>query len=328
MAIEQRRVLVAGKIHGAGVELLRQRPDILVGMVEAVTADAYRPYLAEADAILIRTQPMTAADVARAPRLQIVSRHGVGFDAIDIAALNMRRIPLAIVGDVNSRAVAEHTLMLMLAAARRTVAHHLAATSGNWNERNRFDSTELDGKTLLILGFGRIGRRVAELAKVFGMQVTAFDPFVPADQAEACGVRYATDMKAALGLADFVSVHLPGGKGPLMGAVELAAMKSTAIIVNAARGGIIDEKALDAALRQRKLKAAALDVLVEEPPTLDHVLINNPYITISPHNAGLTEECAMRMSLAAARNILDCFDHKLDSRLVVNAKAIGLSDHL
>ena len=162
--------------------MLRRRPDIAVDLVEEVTTEAYRPFLPQAEAILIRTQPMTAADVARAPKLKIVSRHGVGYDAVDVAALNARRIPLAIVGDVNSRAVAEHTLMLMLAAARRTVAHHVASTTGKWNERNRFDTTELDGKTLLVLGFGRIGRRVAELANAFGMVVSAFDPFVAAEQ--------------------------------------------------------------------------------------------------------------------------------------------------
>jgi D-3-phosphoglycerate dehydrogenase / 2-oxoglutarate reductase len=322
MATNVKRVLVAGKIHAAGVEILRQRPDIMVDVVEAVTTEAYRPRLADADAILIRTQPMTAAEIALAPKLKIVSRHGVGFDAVDVSALNARKIPLAIVGDVNSRAVAEHTLMLMLAAARRTVAHHVASTSGNWNERNRFDSTELDGKTLLVIGFGRIGRRVAELAKAFGMNIMAFDPYMTPTQMEAVGVFHVPDMNAALATADFLTVHMPGGNGALIGAAELACMKSSSIIVNTARGGIIDEAALDAALRQRKLRAAALDVLTQEPPAPDHPLLSNPHLTISPHNAGLTEECAMRMGLSAAQNILDCFDGKLDQKLVVNAGAI------
>jgi D-3-phosphoglycerate dehydrogenase / 2-oxoglutarate reductase len=323
MATEAYRVLVAGKVHEAGMALLRQRPDIAIDYVEAVMTEAYRPFLADADAILIRTQPMTAADLALAPKLKIVSRHGVGYDAVDVGALNARRIPLAIVGDVNSRAVAEHTMMLMLAAARRTVAHHIASTTGQWNERNRFDSTELDGKSLLLLGVGRIGRRVAELAKAFGMTVSSFDPFVTAEQMAALGVSHAPDMSSALAAADYVSVHMPGGQGPLIGAAELARMRPSAIIVNASRGGIIDELALDAALRARRLRAAALDVLVDEPPAPDHPLLSNPFITISPHNAGLTEECTMRMSVAAARNILDAFDGKLDHRLIVNAAAVN-----
>lgn len=322
MAIEPYRVLVAGKVHAAGVDLLRGRADVKVEFVEPVTVEAYLPFLPQADAVLLRTQPMTAGDIANAPKLKIVSRHGVGYDAVDVAALNARKIPLAIVGDVNSRAVAEHTLMLMLSAARRTVAHHIASTTGNWNERNRFDSVELDGKSLLVLGFGRIGRRVAELGKAFGMSVTAFDPYVTTQQMSDLGVAHAPDMVAAFVGADYISVHLPGGNGPLIGAAELARMKPSAIIVNAARGGIIDELALDAALRNRTVRAAALDVLVQEPPTADHPLLSNPHITISPHNAGLTEECAMRMSIAAAQNILYALDGKLDRKLVVNADNI------
>jgi D-3-phosphoglycerate dehydrogenase / 2-oxoglutarate reductase len=322
MATEIKRVLVAGKVHAAGVRMLRDRADVVVDLVEAVTTEAYLPFLPQADAVLLRTQPMTAADIATATKLQIVSRHGVGYDAVDVAALNGRNIPLTIVGDVNSRTVAEHTLMLMLTAARRTVAHHFASTTGNWNERNRFDSVELDGKSLLVLGFGRIGRRVAELGKAFGMSVTAFDPYVTQQQMAEFGVQHAPDMTAAFAAADYISVHLPGGNGPLIGAQELALMKSSAIIVNAARGGIIDELALDTALRNRSLRAAALDVLVQEPPAADYPLLSNPHITITPHNAGLTEECAMRMSIAAAQNILDAFDGKLDRRLVVNADKI------
>lgn len=318
-------VLVAGKIHPAGIDLLKARAGVAVTCVEAVTTEAYRPFLADADAILIRTQPMSAAEITMAPRLKVVSRHGVGYDAVDVQALNARRIPLTIVGDVNSRAVAEHTLMLMLSAARRTVAHHDASTTGQWNERNRFDACELDGKDLLILGFGRIGRRVAELARAFGMSVTAYDPFVTAEQARELGVSHSADLQDSLRLADFVSVHLPGGNGPALGASELDLLKPSCIVVNAARGGIVDELALDIALRDRRIRAAALDVLVQEPPAANHPLLSNPYVTISPHNAGLTEECAMRMGVASAQNILNCLDGKLNSNLVVNAKEIGLA---
>ena len=185
------------------------------------------------------------------------------------------------------------------------------------------NSTELDGKSLLLLGFGRIGRRVAELAKAFGMAVSAYDPFVTEEQMAPLGVSHAPDIARALMAADYVSVHMPGGQGPMIGAAELALMKPSAIIVNAARGGLINELALDAALRARHLRAAALDVLADEPPAPDHPLLSNSFITISPHNAGLTEECAMRMSIAAAQNILDAFDGRLDRKLIVNAQSVN-----
>ena len=309
-------VIVAGKIHEAGVALLQATPGFTVEVVHEVSLASYAPFMPKADALLIRTQPCTAEVIASAPQLKIVSRHGVGYDAVDVAALNARKIPLAIVGDVNSRAVSEHTLALMLAAARRVVAHDAASRQGHWNERNKFDAVELDGKTLLVIGFGRIGRRVAELARAFGMDIMAYDPFVSDGH-------MVTDLKAALGKADFVSLHMPGAKGAMIGTAELAMMKPSAIIINAARGGLVDEAALDAALRSRKIYAAGLDVLVEEPPKADHPLLSNPFITISPHNAGLTQECARRMGIAAAQNIIDCLAGKLDTKLVVNAEEIG-----
>jgi D-3-phosphoglycerate dehydrogenase / 2-oxoglutarate reductase len=317
-------VLIAGKIHDAGVEAITAAPGFTFEQVMDVTLAAYAPLLPKADAVLLRTQPLQADLIAQSPNLKIVSRHGVGYDAVDVAALNARKIPLAIVGDVNSRAVAEHTLSLMLAAARRVVAHDHASRNGNWNLRNAFDSVELDGKRLLIVGFGRIGRRVAELGRAFGMKIMAHDPFLDAAAITAAGAEAAQDLNAALAKADYVSLHMPGAKGAIIGPAELAVMKPTAIIVNAARGGLVDETALDLALRTRKLYAAALDVLVEEPPKPDHPLLSNPHLTISPHNAGLTQECAKRMGVSAAQNILDFFAGCLDKSLVVNAKAISL----
>ncbi len=314
-------VLVAGKIHAAGLEVLKAASDITFEVVSEISLDSYAPRLPEADALLIRTQPLPAAAVATAPRLAIVSRHGVGFDAVDVAALNARRIPLTIVGDVNSRAVAEHTLMLMLAAARHSVAHDQAVRQGNWALRNRFETTELDGKTLLLLGFGRIGRRVAQLAQAFGMTVIAHDPYA-LGLAEA-GVTPAPDVAAALPSADYVSLHMPGAKTAILGAAELAMMKPSAIVINAARGGLVDEAALDDALRSGRLAAAALDVFEAEPPQPGSGILSNPRVTVSPHSAGLTDECAARMAVSAVQNILDLFAGMLDRRLVVNADAIG-----
>jgi D-3-phosphoglycerate dehydrogenase / 2-oxoglutarate reductase len=316
-------ILIAGKIHAAGIELIAATTGITFDLVNEVSLASYAALMPKADALLLRTQLLHADLIAASPNLQIVSRHGVGYDAVDVEALNARKIPLAIVGDVNSRAVAEHTLALMLSAARRIVAHDHAAKTGNWNLRNQFDALELDGKILLVCGFGRIGRRVAELAKAFGMKVQAYDPYVSANALRETGATSAPDLKLALATADFVTLHMPGVKGAILGAEELALMKPTAIIINAARGGLVDELALDQALRARKIYAAGFDVLVQEPPNLDHPLLSNPHFTLSPHMAGLTQECARRMAISAAQNILDFFAGKLDQKLVVNAEAIG-----
>ncbi len=314
-------IVIAGKIHQAGIDLLRVAEGVTFDVVEEVTLASYAPLMPRADALLLRTQPLRADLIAASPNLKIVSRHGVGYDAVDVDALNARKIPLAIVGDVNSRAVAEHTLALMLSAARRIVAHDHAAKTGHWNMRNQFDALELDGKTLLVCGFGRIGRRVAELAKAFGMEVHAYDPFVSAAALRETRAIPEADLKPALAKADYVTLHMPGVKGAILRAEELAVMKPSAIIINAARGGLVDETALDQALRARKIYGAAFDVLVLEPPEADCPLLSNPYFTLSPHMAGLTQECAKRMAISAAQNILDFFAATLDPKLVVNAEA-------
>lgn len=316
-------ILVAGKLHPAGVECLKAAKDVSFKLIDEISLDSYLPDLPGADALILRTQPLTAAAIASAPHLKIVSRHGVGYDAVDIQSLTSRRIPLCIVGDVNSRSVAEHTLTLLLAVARRAAPHDRAVRQGEWTVRNRFETVELDGRALLILGFGRIGRRVAELAKAFGMHVSAHDPFVAADAMILQGVTPVTDLRSALGAADYVTLHMPGSSaGALIGKPELAAMKPGAILVNAARGGLVDEGALDEALRSGRLRGAGLDVLLSEPPPSDHPLLSNDRVLLSPHSAGLTAECAARMAIASVQNVLDHFAEKLDPTLVVNAKDI------
>jgi D-3-phosphoglycerate dehydrogenase len=315
-------ILVAGKLHAAGLARLKDAKGFTHTLVEEVSVESYLPHLPEAEAVVIRTQPMTAETIALAPKLKIVSRHGVGYDSIDAKALKDRGIPLTIVGDVNSRAVAEHTLMLMLAVARRAAQHDAAARNGNWNVRNRFETVELDGKTLLLLGFGRIGRRVAELARAFGMAVMAHDPFVKPDILAKHGVRPADDLPKALAQADYVSLHIPGqGTGAVISAAELVAMKPCAILINAARGGLVDEIALDKALREGRLYGAGLDVLKSEPPEASHPLLSNDRVLISPHTAGLTDECAARMAVASVQNVIDFFAGRLDPSLIVNAVA-------
>lgn len=317
-------VLVAGRIHEAGLDLLRATPGVTLECVEEVSTEAYAPLVGRADAILIRTQPMPAAVIAEAPQLQIVSRHGVGFDAVDVGALNERGIPLAIAGDVNAVSVAEHTLMLMLAVAKRTVRHDAATRDGGWGCRNELAAVELAGRTLLLLGFGRIGRAVARRAQGFDIRVLAHDPFVDPSAIRAAGAEPAPDLEAALAAADIVSIHMPLASGaPLLGAAELARMKPTAIVINTARGGLIDERALAEALAAGRLAGAGLDVLAQEPPPADQPLLASERVVLSPHAAGLTQESAARLSLLAARNILDFFAGRLDAKLVVNVDHVS-----
>ena len=317
------RVFVAGKLHPSGLELLENSPGLALDYTEELTVDSLVPMIYDADALLIRTQPLTGDLIAKCRNLKMVSRHGVGYDAVDVDALNERGIPLAIVADVNSRTVAEHAMMLMLAAGRRLLKYHAAAGGNDWNYRNSLEAEELFGKTLLIIGFGRIGRRLARLAQAFGMNVKIHDPYLKPDTSDMEDARLVADLKGALGTADYVSIHIPKTDAPILGAGELAAMKPSAIVINTARGGVVDEAALADALANGELAAAGVDVFEDEPPPAGHPLSRLDQVVMTPHSAGMTLECAERMAVSSAQNIVDFFNGNLDRALVVNAPAIG-----
>jgi len=311
-------VVVAGKLHPAGIELLASSPGVTYDYVEDVSEASYAPLIGKADGLVIRTQPLSAATVARAERLKIVSRHGVGYDAIDLAALNRRGIALAIVGDVNSLSVAEHVMLLLLAASKRLIRADRSVRDGNWAWRNKLEACELAGKRLLILGYGRIGRHLARLAAAFGMEVRAYDPFLEKQGWPQGSVGPAGDLKAALAWADAVSVNVPKTDSPTIGAAELAAIKPGAILINTARGGVVDEAALVTALRDGRIAAAGVDVFEDEPPALDNPLFGLDQVVLTPHIAGLTAECGERMAFSSVQNVLDFLAGRIDPALVVN----------
>lgn len=310
-------VLVAGPLHPSGRALL-DAADVTVRYIDEISEESYAPHIAGADALLIRTQRLSAATIAAADRLRIVSRHGVGYDAVDLAALNARGIALAVCGDVNSYSVAEHACMMILACAKRALRADAAVRTGPWGWRNRLESQDLRGRNLLLLGYGRIGRHVGAMMAGFGMEVRACDPYLEAHGWPADGVPSAGPLAGALGWADVISVSAPKGERPLIAAPEFAAMKDGAILINTARGGIVDETALAAALDSGRVAAAGLDVFETEPPAADNPLLAFDQVLLSPHIAGVTEGAAERMAIGSVQNILDFFAGTLDASLVVN----------
>lgn len=314
-------VLVAGKIDAAGLTILQQADGITFDYVEEVSEESYRPYLANADGLVIRTQPLTSASIEMAEKLRIVSRHGVGYDSVDLQALQARGIALAIVGDVNSQSVAEHTIGLLFALSKKTLASDAAVRNGDWAWRDRDRPFELAQKNLLVVGMGRIGRRVAELASRLGMSVRGYDPKLPDMAWPDLGYGRETDLHLALASADIVTVCVPKGDKPLIGAPELSAMKRTALLVNTARGGVVDEAALAAAISKGEIAGAGVDVFDDEPPLRSNPLLHSDRVIVSPHVAGLTVESARRMSIASVRNVLDYFEGRLDPDLLVGKPA-------
>ena len=239
---------------------------------------------------------------------------------MDVAALTEKNIPLTIVGDVNSQSVAEQSMTLLLAAFKRVIKNDRAVRVGPWDYRNLLEPEEVNGKNLLILGYGRIGRRLAKMATAFGMHVFAYDPFIDSKQWSDGSVEKVDDLNMAITTADCISVKMPRVEKPIIGKKEFDRMKTGVVIVNTARGGIIKEEDLINALKNGKVGAAGLDVFEDEPP-----LGKNPFyllqqVILSPHVAGLSKESAAAMAVSSVKNAIDFFDGNLDMSLVVNKK--------
>ena len=299
-------LITDASIRPEGIEMLEAVASLTVlqsytpeaGIIEAAR---------EADAILARAAVISEAVIQAAPKLKIVSRHGVGVDNVDVAACTRQGVLVSITGDANSEAVSEYAFGLLLAVARKVAQANAHIRAGQWN-RDLFIGLELYGKVLGIIGLGRIGSRLGRHAAGFDMEVLAYDPYVDANAAQAAGIAL-VDLETLLRRADFISLHMPltDETRHLIGPAELALMKSSAILVNTARGGLIDEAALYETLLNKRIAGAALDVFETEPLSQGNRLATLDNLLCSPHVAGQTEESLLRMSVDAAENILRVF---------------------
>lgn len=318
------RVVVSPRIHQKGLDILAARPDISFDVVEDISAASLQRAFSDADGLVVRAMPIPRAAFETASRLKVVSRHGVGYDNIDVAYLTERGIPVALTIDANALSVAEQTMFYILSLAKNGFAYDQATRSGNFAKRESLDCSDISGKTLLLVGFGRIGRLVTERARAFGMKVEVLDPMVPPEVIAAAGAIPVTALAEALPRANFLSVHVPlvNQTRGMIGAAEIALMPPGAFIINSARGGIVDERALVDALRSRRLRGAALDVFEQEPPAADNPLLGLDNVILSPHSAGLTLECAERMAVASVENVLAAFAGTLNPAAVVNRQVL------
>ena len=318
-------ILVGRSMGPAALALFDARDDVSYEVLATPTVGDLEARIAGLDAIVLGMTPVQAPLIAKAARLKVVSRFGVGYDNVDVAALTAQGIPLTTVGDANAVTVAEHALMLMLAASRELVVHDAAVRGGNYGLRGQRKRADLWRKTVLVVGFGRIGRRVARLCAAFDMEVIVADPFVGPEAVAAAGFRHLVDFHDGLGAADFITLHMPGQPdgAPVLGRAEFAAVKPGAFLVNTARGSLIDEDALYDALTGGGLRGAGLDVTREEPPQPDSPLLGLDNLVLTPHISSLTEEGTERMAMASVRNCLDAIDGCLRPDYVVNKEVLG-----
>lgn len=311
------RVLVTQPIHEAGMALLAGRCDARVATDASVAT--LRDAVREADALLARTAPVPAEVIDAGARLRVIARHGVGVDNIDVQAATRRRIPVAYTPDANRVSVAEHVLALLLALAKRLPEYDAATRRGGWAVRDSYGAVDLAGKTLGVVGVGRVGATVAHKAAAgLDMRVLGHDPHLSPEAIAAAGAEPVARLEELLAASDAVTLHvplLPSTRG-LLGAANLARMRPSALLVNTSRGGVVDEPALHAAIASGRLRGAALDVFEQEPPPHDHPLLGLPNVILTPHSAALTAECAVRMATGAARAILDVLDGRRPSHVV------------
>ena len=311
-------LIIAGAIHESGINLIKSREDFTYHYLSENDDSSYKNLIKEADALVIRTQSLGRNDILSADRLKIVSRHGVGYDAVDVDALSEKDIRLTIVGDVNSQSVAEHSMTLLLSAFKRLIKNDEAVRVGPWNYRNQLEPEELFKKTLLILGYGRIGRRLAKMANGFDMNILAYDPFIPETSWPDGPAVKIHKLHDAINQADCISVNMPPLDKPILGKSEFDKMKPGVVIVNTARGGIIQEADLIEALKSGKVGAAGLDVFDNEPPAIPNPFDDFKQVVLTPHIAGLSKESAAAMAVSSVQNVIDFFDGNLDTSLIVN----------
>jgi D-3-phosphoglycerate dehydrogenase / 2-oxoglutarate reductase len=327
MTTPRKKLLLPTTMARPGWELAKSRSDVdAVAFPPTVAQAEFHRLLADTDGIALTTTPLRAPDIEAAPRLRAVGRIGVGYDAVDVDALSRRGIPLMTCHTDNSPTVSEYALYMMLHLAKGGAHMDAIPRQGRWATRYDVLPTELLGKTLLIIGFGRIGTRVAKRALAMEMLVEVYDPYVPAESVRAAGCAPVSDLDAALPRADFVTIHCP--KTPetagFFDAARIARMKPGARLINTARGGLVDEAALYAALASGKLGGAGVDVFSPEPPLSDNPLFTLKNVIVAPHMAGNARESLDRKSLTVVRNILAVLDGAVPGKeYVVNPEYLG-----
>jgi D-3-phosphoglycerate dehydrogenase len=325
MAAEKKasfRILASDPVAPEGLKILRETPGFEVEAAEKMSPEALKKAVAGADALVVRSETKVTAEViAAAPRLKVVGRAGVGIDNVDVTAATKRGILVMNAPEGNTIAAAEHAMALLLALSRNVPWAHASLSKGEW-KRSAFIGRELFGKVLGLVGLGRIGGEVAKRARAFGMTVMASDPLVSPERAREMGAEL-VPFKDLLARADYISLHaaLTPETRHMLGAAEFSAMKRGVRLVNCARGPLIDEAALAAAVKEGKVGGAALDVFEKEPPDKGNPLLGLERVVVTPHLGASTEEAQVNVSVVIAEQVRDYLLHGT-VRNAVNAPSV------
>ena len=316
---EKKKILVIQNIHQEGINLLKGNSSYEFEIFDEINEDL-KQKIVDCDAISIRTAKLPKEIISSTKKLQVISRHGVGYDNIDLKSTKDIGATLTITATANAVAVAEHVMFMLLNISKRKDMYDQSVKLGKFNDRNKLPKTiELWGKNILIAGFGRIGQALIKRCLGFEMNVFVYDPYINDEKIKSLGGKKVNDLKEAVKEMDAISLHMPLNDETknIVNYDLLRSMKTNCIVVNAARGGIINEVDLDKALRENLIFGAGLDVFETEPPKSDNPLLKNDKVFLSPHTAAFTEECMIRMGKETIQNIIDFFEKKLDKSKII-----------
>ncbi len=314
------KIAVVEKIDDQGLKLLDKHPNFEYEIINDTSKSNLINKLPEFDGLTLRVAKLDTEILSGCKNLKVISRHGVGYDNVDTSYLKSNKITLLITAKANAVTVAEHAMYMMISLAKGVNLYDQAVRSGEFKKNvSKIQTYELFNKELLIAGFGRIGRSLIKRCIGFEMKVNVYDPFVSKEVIESYGGKKIENFNNAITSADFLSIHIPLNNKTknLLNLETIKTMKKNAIIINTARGGVINEHDLDKALKENIIFGAGLDVFEKEPPDNDNPLLKNNRVLLSPHSSSFTNECKIRMGLETVQNIIDFFENKTKDHMIV-----------
>lgn len=299
-----KKVVLTHRLHEDGMEILNGKVEVKI--VDTGKPEEMLPHLIDAEGLIIRIGSIDRQTMLAAKNLKVIGRPGVGVDDVDVAAATELGIPVVIAPGANTRSVAEHAFALMFATAKDLLNSDAKTRSGHFGVRNNYKAFELLEKTIGLVGYGNIGRELAGLCSAIGMKVKVYDPFIRPEKIVQQGFGYASDLAEVLRGSDVISLHVPLSESTrnLINSEQLSMMKPNAILINCARGGVVNEAALAESLKNKAIHSAGLDVFAEEPVQAENIWAELDNIVITPHMAGLTKEAASGVATMAAKGVL------------------------
>jgi len=314
------KIAIIEEIDKEGLRLFDNNPNFSYEIITDTSEENLIKVLPNYDGCSLRVSKLTSKIMSVCKNLKIISRHGVGYDNVDLNYIKKNNITLTITATANATAVSEHVMYMMLVLSKAKLTYDNEVRIGAFKKNVKSIKTfELMGKEILIAGFGRIGRSLIKKCLGFNMKVSVYDPYIDEKTINDYDGKKVSSLKDAVMKADFVSIHMPlSDKTKNLFDYELIKkMKKNSIIINTARGGIVNEVDLNTALNENLIFGAGLDVFEKEPPNPENLLLKNKKIIMSPHTSALTDECKVRMAKETVKNIIDFFENKLDKSVIV-----------